>query len=178
MSEARAIQPGERLIELGSIVGTHGVGGLLRFHSRSDLAAAFAAVHTVYLSTDDRPPQARALASAHPHGHFVLLRLESVDSLTAAEPLVGATVSVAAGDLPAPAPGEFYAYQLEGLEVTTVAGERLGAVASVFPTGSNDVLVVRDGAREVLIPVIADVIRTVDLEHGRVVIEPIPGLLD
>ena len=49
---------------------------------------------------------------------------------------------------------------------------------SLIPTGSNDVLVVRDGTREHLIPVIADVIRTIDFDAGRVVITPIAGLLE
>jgi 16S rRNA processing protein RimM len=178
MSEARATSSGERLIALGSIVGTHGVGGLLRFHSRSDVAAALAAVSTIHLAAPGTEPLPWKVVSAKPHGHFVLLRLEGIDGIDRAATLVGAVVSVPAAALPVAGPGEFYAYQLEGLEVLTVAGGRLGSVESVFPTGSNDVLVVRDGARELLIPVIADVIRTVDLDARRVVIEPIAGLLD
>ena len=48
----------------------------------------------------------------------------------------------------------------------------------MFWTGLNDVLVVRDEEREHLIPVITDVIRIVDRNARRIVIEPMPGLLE
>ena len=60
----------------------------------------------------------------------------------------------------------------------TNSGERLGTVERSFSTGANEVLVVQDGPREVLIPMIADVVRSIDLAEHRVVIDPIPGLLD
>ncbi len=73
----------------------------------------------------------------------------------------------------------YYYFQLEGLEVWTVEGQLLGKITQILPTGSNDTFVVRDAAgEEVLIPAIDEVVRTVDLEGGRVVIQPIPGLLE
>ena len=51
-------------------------------------------------------------------------------------------------------------------------------IADIFETGSNDVYVVRDGKREYLIPAIGDVVRSVDLAGGKVVITPLDGLLD
>jgi 16S rRNA processing protein RimM len=118
------------------------------------------------------------LIGARPHGRLYLLRLQGIDTIDTAKSLVGNELCLPASELPPCQPGEFYAYQLEGLDVVTVAGERLGRVESLFPTGSNEVLVVRDGPREHLIPVIADVIRSVDLAGRQVVIEPLEGLLE
>jgi 16S rRNA processing protein RimM len=186
MIEGVDTSPQLRLVALGEIVGTHGVRGLLRLHPANDASAASAvaaATGTVYLRARTRgAPESEAhpivLASAQPHGRVVLLRFAGVDDIEHAEELIGLEVAIPESELPAPAPGEYYAYQLEGLEVVTVSGRRLGIIESVLPTGSNDVLVVRDGAREHLIPVIADVIRDVDLDGGRVTIEPMPGLLE
>jgi 16S rRNA processing protein RimM len=116
--------------------------------------------------------------SARRHGRLVLLGFENVATIEEATAFVGTVLAIPEADLPAVRPGEYYAYQLEGLEVVTRAGGRLGTVDHLFPTGSNEVLVVRDGAREHLIPVIADVVRQVDLPRRRIVIEPIEGLLD
>ena len=66
----------------------------------------------------------------------------------------------------------------EGFEVTTNDGRRLGTVTETFSTGANDVWVVRDAEREHLIPAIADVVRAIDRDGRRIVIEPMPGLLD
>ena len=60
----------------------------------------------------------------------------------------------------------------------TSAGERLGTVERSFSNGANEVLVVQDGPREILIPMIADVVKAIDLDGHRVVVDPIPGLLD
>jgi 16S rRNA processing protein RimM len=108
----------------------------------------------------------------------MLLRVAGIDSIEAAEPLVGATLAMPEHDLPAPAAGEVYVYQLEGLDVVTNAGDRLGTIERSFSNGANEVLVVHDGPREILIPMIADIVQAIDLAGNRVIIEPIPGLLD
>ena len=108
----------------------------------------------------------------------MLLRIAGVDSIEAAESFIGLTLAVPEHALPAPAPGEVYVYQLEGLDVVTNAGERLGTIERSFSNGANEVLVVQDGSREILIPMIADVVQAIDLAGNRVVIDPIPGLLD
>lgn len=200
MSEEAETSSSERLVPLGEIVGTHGVGGFLRFRSYSASADALGAPRTVFLRAKtarpeigrnaaatgptaeapaaDRAPPTALLLSARAHGRVVLLQIEGVTTIEAATPFVGTVLSIPERELPTPEPGEFYAYQLEGLEVVTRDGGHVGTVDHLFPTGSNEVLVVRDGAREYLIPVIEDVVRTIDLAGRKVVIDPIEGLLD
>jgi 16S rRNA processing protein RimM len=91
---------------------------------------------------------------------------------------VRARLLVPRADLPAPGPDEFYHHEVVGFAVETTAGLRLGTIAETLETGLNQVWVVRDGAHEHLVPVIADVVREIDRGAGRVVIEPLPGLLD
>jgi 16S rRNA processing protein RimM len=125
----------------------------------------------------DRSSSVRLLA-VRPHKSFRLLTLDGYASATAAESLVGAEVCIDTADLPPLRPDEVYHRDLIGLRVETVDGRPLGVVDGVLSTGGNDVCVVRDGAKEHLIPLIADVVRQIDLAGGRLVIEPIPGLLD
>ncbi len=73
--------------------------------------------------------------------------------------------------------GEYYQFQLLGLEVWTIAGELLGTISDILPTGSNDVYVVRSDTGEMLIPAIEDVVKAVELDKGRLVIELMPGLV-
>lgn len=201
MSEGAVKASPGRLVALGEIVGTHGVGGLLRLRTGNTPTVALAAGQTVFLAPPSRErgarttalpqaqsdcsaalapagtPRAMVVVSARAHGRVVLLELEGIASLEEAAPLVRCRLSIPETDLPAPGPHEFYAYQIEGLEVFTVGGERLGRITSSFPTGSNEVLVVSDGEREYLIPCIADVVRRIEVANGRVVIEPMEGLL-
>ncbi|MEB2283659.1 MAG: 16S rRNA processing protein RimM [Polyangiaceae bacterium UTPRO1] len=175
-----------RLIPLGEIVGTHGVRGLLRFHPYDPAASPPPVGRRLYvrsaaLAASDREASRAptvVLEDARPHGNVMLLRIAGIASIAAAATLVGLVLAIPEADLPATTPGELYVYQLEGLEVFVDAGERLGTIASSFSNGAHEVLVVRAGPREILIPMIADVVRAIDLPGRRVVIEPIPGLLD
>ncbi|MDX1610260.1 MAG: ribosome maturation factor RimM, partial [Halofilum sp. (in: g-proteobacteria)] len=82
-----------------------------------------------------------------------------------------AEISVPVEELPEPADGEWYWHELIGLRVETSDGTVLGRVDHLLETGANDVLVVRNG-RERLIPWIPDeVIRAIDPEDGRMVVE-------
>jgi 16S rRNA processing protein RimM len=171
-----------RLVALGEIVGTHGVRGLLRFHPYDPASDLPPDGQVVYLTTrptlDTSQSHSAVVESARPHGTVALLNLRGIGSIEDATPLVGKVLALRERDLPTPDPGEYYVYQLAGLAVVTDTGERLGTVERSFSTGANEVLVVHEGSREYLIPMIADVVRTIDLAGGRVIIDPIPGLLD
>ena len=73
--------------------------------------------------------------------------------------------------------GQYYYFQLIGLEVWTTQGEFLGNITEILATESNDNYVVRNTNGEILIPAIEDVVKSIDLDKGCLVIEPIAGLL-
>jgi 16S rRNA processing protein RimM len=109
----------------------------------------------------------------------VVLRLAGIEDRDAALALRGAEVEVEREALPALAAGEYYRCDIVGLGVWFDDGREIGVVTDVIETGANDVFVVRgaDG-REVLVPVIADVVVAIDLGAGRVTIRTVPGLFD
>jgi 16S rRNA processing protein RimM len=111
------------------------------------------------------------------HGRGMVLALAGVGDRDGAATLTGMRVLVRAHDLPVLADDEFYHHELHGFAVTTTDGRTLGTIAETFSTGVNDVWIVR-GEHEHLIPIIADVVREIDRTGRRVVIEPMPGLLD
>jgi 16S rRNA processing protein RimM len=121
---------------------------------------------------------AATVAAAVPHGRGMLLTLDGIAGRDAAAALTGMRLLVHPRDLPTLADDEFYHHELHGFAVATTDGRQLGAIAETFGTGLNDVWIVRDGDREHLIPIIADVVREIDRARRLVVIEPMPGLLD
>ena len=76
---------------------------------------------------------------------------------------------------PLPA-GQYYRFQIIGLQVWTTLGDYLGKVEDVLPTGSNDVYVVQSEAGELLVPAIDDVVKKIDVEGNRMVVELLPGM--
>jgi 16S rRNA processing protein RimM len=101
-----------------------------------------------------------------------------VDSIDQAETLRDMTVAVEETVLPPLEDGEFYYYQVIGLTVRTTAGADIGEIVQVFFSGGHDIWVVRQGEKEYLIPVIEDIVRSIDIPGKQAIIEPLAGLLD
>ena len=119
----------------------------------------------------------RVRSFARAGGGSLKVILEGIDTIEQAQALRGLDLYLSSADLPAPSANEFYYFQVIGLLVETTDGRSLGHIEEVFFNGANDVWVVKDGRHEVLIPVIDDVVRRIDYEAGRAMVDAIPGLL-
>jgi 16S rRNA processing protein RimM len=114
------------------------------------------------------------------HSGRLLLTIEGVVDRTAAESLRGTVLLVDVDpDERTDDPDEFSDHQLEGLDVVTVDGKAVGRLEEVLHPSAQDLLVVRrpDGT-EALIPFVRELVPTVDLAARRVVVDPVPGLLE
>jgi 16S rRNA processing protein RimM len=80
----------------------------------------------------------------------------------------GAPIELEREDLPRPQEGEYYAFQLLGLEVEEAGGQRLGRVSEVSSGPANDVLELDTG---LALPLVDACIQEVDLERGRILVK-------
>jgi len=167
----------ESLVPLGNIVNTHATRGEIRVRTFNPSSTTLSPGATVVLRRGQERLE-RHVRAIRPHKQFLLLTLDGCDSMTAAQALIGYEVCVPETALPPAGPNEIYHYHLIGMTVVTTDGSELGTVAEVLSTASNDVCVVRAGSREHLVPFIADVIKEVDRDGRRLVIDPLPGLLE
>jgi 16S rRNA processing protein RimM len=123
--------------------------------------------------------QAAVIRSVRTHNANLLVRFEGADDRDSGQALTGKFVFVDAGEARPLGEDEYYFHELVGLEVETVGGLAVGRVTSTIETGSADVIVVTTpGGRDHLMPLIKDIVKQVDLEAGRLTIDPMPGLLD
>ncbi len=166
------------MLRIGRITGAHGLHGALRFRPDYPESDILSKVARVWLEHEGTVREFRLTGVTRLAQGSLRVTVEGIGDATAADALKGATVAVAVADLPAAGPHEFYYFQAIGCDVVTSAGERIGAVAEIFSNGAQDILVVRDGGREVLVPVIEDIVRAIDVAARRITIEPVPGLLD
>ena len=104
-------------------------------------------------------------------GKSLIARLDGIDDRDSARLLKGREIAIFRDQLPDPGPGEYYWYDLIGLDVINVRGTDLGQVTEIRETGANDVLIV-NGRQRCLIPlVMGEIIRDIDLENGRIVVD-------
>ncbi|HEX5114507.1 MAG TPA: ribosome maturation factor RimM [Pseudonocardiaceae bacterium] len=167
---------------VGRIVKPHGIRGELVVNSSTDSAEHRFAEGSVLFVTarDGSIVRSLTVTAARPHTGRLLVFFEGVADRDSAEALRGVVLSANAVELPPiDDPDEFYDHQLEGLAVLTVAGATVGTVREVVHGTGSDLLVVdREGGGEALIPFVHQIVPEVDVPGGRIVLDPPPGLLE
>lgn len=118
------------------------------------------------------------IEASRPNRNQFLLKLSRLDRIEAAAQWVGSVLSVAEQALASLSSGEYYHYQVIGLEVFDTAGRRIGIVARTWSTPGGELYVVEGAAREHLIPAVREIIDKVDFAAGKIIINPPEGLLD
>lgn len=160
-------------VQIGQILGAHGLRGEVKVASLSDIPGRFATLSEVAVRTARTMTVRRVLGARETGPGTWLLRLEGIGDRTTAEALRGAALLVREVDSPSLPPDVYYIHQLIGLRVVTTDGREVGTISEVIETGANDVYVTENA----LIPAIPQVVQAVDLEGGTMLIEPMPGLL-
>lgn len=165
-------------LEIGQIVGTHGVRGELRVQPWCDSPDFFKKFKTLYFDAHGERPV--GVVSARAHGNIVLLCLQDCGSVESAAALRGRVLFMRRSDAKLKE-GAYFIAELIGCRVIDADNDDIcyGTLNDVSQTGANDVWHITDGnGREHLIPAIPDVVKTVDVETGVVTISPLKGLFD
>jgi 16S rRNA processing protein RimM len=154
-------------LRIGRVLKAHGVKGAVRVELLTDFPDRFAPGREVLVAGR----RLRVARSEELDGSM-LVAFEGIDDRTAAEPLAGAYLTVPLREArPLPA-DRYYHFQLVGLTVFDSRGAReLGKVAEVLTYAANDVLRVTDGDREILIPMIRSVVRSIAPAEGRITVD-------
>ena len=166
-----------RLVQIGVVGAAHGVRGEARVKTFTEDPLSLSAYGPLSL----KGGRSLTVASLRPlKGDMVVARFKGVETREAVEALKGEALFAPREALPEPDEDEFYHADLIGLRVENLAGETVGAVATMQNFGSDDLLEVRlEGSRRtVYLPFTKAVVPTIDVAGGRVVIDPPEGALD
>jgi 16S rRNA processing protein RimM len=162
-------------VRIGRLGKTHGVQGELNLDGASLSALELHAVKRFTWRRAGVPERALTLVTARPALARMLVRFEGVTQREQAAELVNGELWVPPAALPDPGPGTAYTFQVVGLRVETEDGRCLGVVEDVIPTGAHPIYRVL-GERELLVPGAPGVVKSMDLEAGRMVVSLPPGL--
>ena len=166
-----------KFYNVGKIVNTHGVRGEVRVLATTDFVdERFAAGNTLYLQGKEQP-QALEIEKARQHKGFILVKFVGYDNINDVQHFRNLELMVSDQDQQPLEEGQYYYHQIIGLTVKTVDGPELGTIKEILSPGANDVWVVdRPGQKDLLLPVIDDVVKDVDLAKGLVEVELLEGL--
>ena len=164
-------------IEIGQIVNTNGLKGVVKVNPFTDDISKFEDLKYVYIQLKNELKKVK-IEQVRYNKNQVLLKLEGIDSIEEAEKYRNFYLKTEKESQEDLGEDTYYIVDLIGLDVYTAKNEYLGKIEDVFPTGSNDVYVVKDNlGKQILIPAIADVVKKVDLKNKKMIINLIPGLI-
>lgn len=160
-------------ISIGKLARTHGLKGELKFYPHDPEEVEFLSGQTVRLEETEFKVQSIRGANVP-----FIIKLEGIDDIDVAKSFTGKEVLTNREDLKPLPEGEYYRFEIEGLEVFDEEGRPYGVIEDIIPTGSNDVYVVRNGDREWMLPMIDSVVKSIDLKQGKLIFHRIEGLID
>lgn len=150
----------------------HGVHGEVRVKPLTDDPERFHWLESVYLAG-----KKHKVVGVRFHKDLVLLKFDGLTTRNDVEHLNGQLVQIEESEAVPLEEGEYFLFQLEGMQVVSDEGVELGAISNIIETGANNVFVVKNASGELLIPDIDEVILDIDFENGRMLVHLLPGLI-
>jgi 16S rRNA processing protein RimM len=178
MTEPAAPEGAREWLIVGAVGKPHGVHGDVLVEIITDFPERLTAGVRFGLGPDAGPEEFYEAFAVRYHKGRWLLSVTGVRDRATTEGWRGRYLFLPEQSLDELPEGYYYEHHLVGLECRSPAGEDLGVVTGLDPSGGQTRLVVRRGQREFLVPYVPQIVRGVDLERRQVTLEPIPGLLD
>lgn len=165
---------------VGYITKTHGLKGEVKLKpSLADPDPSLVQdVRRARIVGDDVDSIETELEKVRGQGGRWIVKFKDFKTIEQVQTLVGRSLEIYCEDFQSLPEGEYYWFQIEGLQVLDEAGRYYGTVNEIIVTGSNDVYVVQDGDKELLLPMIDSVVKSIDLKENKLVFHIIEGLLE
>lgn len=162
-------------IKVGKIVNTHGVKGYIKCIPLTDDLERFEELEYVYTEKDNIK---RTIDDVWYQKGLVCLKLKDIDDMDKAELFKDTYISIVEDQLRVLPENSYYLFDLEGMDVYSNNGDYIGKISEVYQTGANDVYEVKNNKNSYLIPAIKDVVKSVNVQDKKMIINVIEGLLE
>ncbi len=167
----------QKYFEVGQIVNTFGVKGFVKVNPFTDDAERFEELKTVYICKKDGMQKVE-IQEVKYHKNMVLLKIKGIDDMNEAEKVKGLYLKIDRKDAKKLPKDTYFIADLIGLDVYSDENKYLGKVEDIFSTGANDVYVVKnDEGKQILLPSIPEVLKTIDLENEKIIVHILEGLI-
>ncbi len=163
-------------VTVGQIERTFGVKGEVKVRSLTDVPGRLEALTHVTLAGKHGVTMETTVTQLRRAGASTILALAALTNPDEAALWRGALLQAARGTLPSLPAGQYYECDLVGLAVETDQGRPLGVLEQIWESPGNHIFVVRQGAKEILIPAAREVVAGVDLERRVMTVRMIEGL--
>lgn len=162
-------------IKVGKIVNTHGIKGYVKCLPITDDMERFEELEYIYTEKDH---EKRIIKDVRYQKGMVYLKLENINDMDTAESFKDTYISIQEDQLRLLPEDSYFLFDLEGMDVYSTEGIYLGKIKEIYQTGANDVYEVKNKKESHLIPAIKDVVKSVNVQDKKMIINIIEGLLE
>ena len=166
------------LIAIGRIAKPIGTRGEVKILPLTDEWRRYATLSAVWIGPDPAHGEEKTVLSRRIDANQVILHLSGIESIEDVERIKDFYVFIQKKDVITLQKGTYFVDDVIGCEVVTEGQVSVGVVTDLFSLPANDVWIVKKDSKEILIPAVKAIIRQVDLEHRRITIHAIEGLVD
>ncbi len=167
----------QEFLEIGQIVNSYGIKGFVKVVPFTDDVTRFEDLKTVYIEKGKKLTE-YIIEEVKYSKRVVLLKFKGIDDINQTDEIRNCYIKIDRKDAVELEENSYFIVDLIGLEVFSDEGTYLGKIDDVFPTGSNDVYVVKDElGKQILLPAIKEVIKDVDIDNKKMIVHLIPGLV-
>lgn len=166
-----------KYLEIGQIVNTFGIKGMVKVKSFTDNIERFSNLEKIYIKNKSGQTEYK-IQEVKYHKNMVLIKFEGIENPEQADLLRNSYLIVDRETEEPLEAGRYYIVDMIGLDVFTDDNEYLGKLEDIYNTGSNDIYVVKNElGKQILLPAIEDVIKNIDMDNKKVIVHLIPGLV-
>lgn len=164
------------MLQVGAVTSTHGLQGEVKVFPTTDDPGRYNDLKEVWLDTGKEKKKLEVERVRY-FKQFVIVKFKGIDRIEDVERYVKKSLYVTRDHAVKLKKDEYFIADLIGLKVTDEDGNSLGTLSDVLSTGANDVYVVTEGEKEILIPAIKQCILQVNVEEGFMKVHLLEGLL-
>ena len=168
----------EEMLRVGIIANTHGIRGEVKVFPTTDDVNRFKKLKQVFLDTEKELIELQ-ISSVKYFKNLVILKFKDIDDINQIEKYKGKDLLITRENAVPLGENEYFIYDIIGAEIVEENGNEVGELKEVLTTGANDVYVVKTlEGKEILLPVIRDCVKEINVEEKKVIVHLMAGLID
>jgi len=165
------------LIAIGRISKPIGTQGEIRVVPLTDDYGRFAGLKSVLVGHEETTAVARGVLSTRIDVKHVVIKFNGIEKVEEAEVLRDSYLFVSKENAVKLCTGSYFVDDIIGCEIFTEEQAKVGVVTDLLKLPANDIMVVKNDVKEILIPAVKAIIRKIDIEKKRITIHALEGLL-
>ena len=166
------------MLRVGVLANTHGIRGEVKVFPTTDDVKRFEKLKQIFIDTEKELIELQ-ISSVKYFKNMVILKFKNIDNINQIEKYKGRDLLITRENAVPLEEDEYFIYDIIGAKVIEENGNEIGDLKEVLTTGANDVYIVKTTeGKEVLLPVIKDCVKEVNVADKKVVVHLMPGLID